>query len=237
MGNLGGIGPARCGADYSRADPALQPTTAAHGLRRASAALLASAPRTHGASGWTTAEQPSMLRRIAEALERAFPPTAVDTSISRRRRLRLGGPRRAPAAGAAAWRVPFDLLCGIERVADTLYDNTRRFARGLPANNALLWGARGMGKSSLVKAIHARSTRTEPQAPGADRDPSRGHREPAAACCICWPRAAGAVCCSATTCRSMPARPATNRSRPCSRAASRAGPAMSCSTRPRTAAT
>lgn len=51
-------------------------------------------------------------------------------------------------------RVPLDLLLGIEAVRDTLYENTRRFADGLPANNALLWGARGMGKSSLVKAIH-----------------------------------------------------------------------------------
>ena len=47
------------------------------------------------------------------------------------------------------------LLKGIDRVRDTLLENTDRFARGLPANNALLWGARGMGKSSLVKAVHA----------------------------------------------------------------------------------
>src|SRR5262245_64252689 len=48
-----------------------------------------------------------------------------------------------------------DLLRGIDRVRDVLVENTERFARGLPANNALLWGARGMGKSSLVKAAHA----------------------------------------------------------------------------------
>ena len=53
-------------------------------------------------------------------------------------------------------RVDLDLLKGVDRQRDTLLDNTRRFARGLPANNALLWGARGMGKSSLVKAVHAR---------------------------------------------------------------------------------
>ena len=52
-------------------------------------------------------------------------------------------------------RVEMGLLRGIDRVRDTLADNTSRFARGLPANNALLWGARGMGKSSLVKAVHA----------------------------------------------------------------------------------
>jgi hypothetical protein len=52
-------------------------------------------------------------------------------------------------------RVEIDLLIGIDRSRDTLVENTRQFARGLPANNALLWGARGMGKSSLVKAAHA----------------------------------------------------------------------------------
>jgi hypothetical protein len=52
-------------------------------------------------------------------------------------------------------RVDLGLLKGIDRVRDTLIENTERFARGLPANNALLWGARGMGKSSLVKAAHA----------------------------------------------------------------------------------
>ncbi len=52
-------------------------------------------------------------------------------------------------------RVEITLLHGIDRARDTLLDNTERFARGLPANNALLWGARGMGKSSLVKAAHA----------------------------------------------------------------------------------
>ena len=52
-------------------------------------------------------------------------------------------------------RVDMPLLRGIDRVRDILHDNTRRFARGHAANNALLWGARGMGKSSLVKAVHA----------------------------------------------------------------------------------
>jgi hypothetical protein len=52
-------------------------------------------------------------------------------------------------------RVDIDLIRGVERVRDILLDNTERFTSGLPANNALLWGARGMGKSSLVKAVHA----------------------------------------------------------------------------------
>ena len=52
-------------------------------------------------------------------------------------------------------RIELGLLKGIDRMRDTLIENTERFADGLPANNALLWGARGMGKSSLVKAAHA----------------------------------------------------------------------------------
>ena len=52
-------------------------------------------------------------------------------------------------------RVDIGLIRGVDRVRDILADNTRRFAAGLPANNVLLWGARGMGKSSLVKAVHA----------------------------------------------------------------------------------
>ncbi len=52
-------------------------------------------------------------------------------------------------------RVDLSLIRGVDRVRDILVENTRRFAAGLPANNVLLWGARGMGKSSLVKAAHA----------------------------------------------------------------------------------
>ncbi|MDQ2092603.1 ATP-binding protein [Rhodalgimonas zhirmunskyi] len=95
------------------------------------------------------------LKRIAGALERMSPP-----------------PGKAPDFGAAdafVWhvepdrlvpvpqvsRVDLSLLIGVDRSRDTLLANTEQFARGLPANNALLWGARGMGKSSLVKAIHS----------------------------------------------------------------------------------
>src|SRR5689334_6684995 len=62
-------------------------------------------------------------------------------------------------------RVEIDLLKGIDRMRDILIENTVRFANGLPANNALLWGARGMGKSSLVKAAHASINRSK----GTDR--------------------------------------------------------------------
>ncbi len=96
-----------------------------------------------------------LLTRIASALERMSPMP----------------PGRASFEGADAFvwhsepegfepvphvnRVPLGLLRGIDRAADQLLANTERFAAGLPANNALLWGARGMGKSSLVKAAHA----------------------------------------------------------------------------------
>lgn len=61
-------------------------------------------------------------------------------------------------------RVPLGLLKGIDSQADQLLANTERFAKGLPANNALLWGARGTGKSSLVKAVHAEVVAATPDA-------------------------------------------------------------------------
>ena len=64
-------------------------------------------------------------------------------------------------------RIDISLLRGVDRVRDLLVENTRRFARALPANNALLWGARGMGKSSLVKAAHAAINREKPTSPAA----------------------------------------------------------------------
>jgi uncharacterized protein len=96
-----------------------------------------------------------LAERIAEALERLAPPAAQDPDFT--------------AADAFVWRpspdrfepvvevnrVALPLLKGIDPQVQTLLENTRRFADGLPANNALLWGARGMGKSSLVKAVHA----------------------------------------------------------------------------------
>ena len=95
-----------------------------------------------------------LLARAVAALERLAPAPAA--------RLDLGAAdafvwearaqQMRPVAKVAA--LPLALLCGIDRAAATLLANTRRFAQGLPANNALLWGARGTGKSSLVKAIH-----------------------------------------------------------------------------------
>ena len=106
----------------------------------------------------------NLLRRIAEALERLSPPPAPPPDLS--------------AAEAFVWhaetgrlepvtqvnRVELALLKGIQPQQDQLLANTQRFAAGLPANNALLWGARGMGKSSLVKAVHAAVNAQMPRA-------------------------------------------------------------------------
>ena len=100
-------------------------------------------------------EDRTVLERIAGALERLAPPAPAEPDFS--------------AADAFIWqsqpetfqpvvkvnRVALSLLKSVEQMRDTLLANTERFARGLPANNALLWGARGMGKSSLIKAVHA----------------------------------------------------------------------------------
>ena len=108
----------------------------------------------------------ALLTRIAEALERLAPAVEANRDLF--------------AADAFVWhasagerdgwlepvpnvsRVPLALLKGIDHQADQLLDNTRRFATGLPANNALLWGARGTGKSSLIKAVHASINAEEP---------------------------------------------------------------------------
>jgi len=96
-----------------------------------------------------------LLHRIAHALERLAPPGPAANDVD--------------AADAFVWhaerewfepvphvnRVPLGLLRGIDRVRDILLENTARFADGLPANNVLLWGARGTGKSALIKAAHA----------------------------------------------------------------------------------
>jgi uncharacterized protein len=96
-----------------------------------------------------------LLRRIAEALERLAPkpPAALDFATADA--FVWHPDRRRLAAVPRVNRVDMSLLKGIDRMRDILVENTERFARGLPANNALLWGARGMGKSSLVKAAHA----------------------------------------------------------------------------------
>ncbi|MDR3421403.1 MAG: ATP-binding protein [Xanthobacteraceae bacterium] len=96
-----------------------------------------------------------VLHRIAEALERVAPPSPPGLDFSAAEAFVWHPEERRLATVARVNRVEMSLLKGIDRVRDLLVENTERFARGLPANNALLWGARGMGKSSLVKAAHA----------------------------------------------------------------------------------
>src|ERR1700720_2246813 len=94
------------------------------------------------------------LESIASHLSAASPkPSAADSLGSADAFVWHPNGRLAPVPRVS--RVDLDLLKGIEQVRDILIENTERFADGLPANNALLWGARGMGKSSLVKAAHA----------------------------------------------------------------------------------
>ena len=99
--------------------------------------------------------QADLLRRIADALERLAPapPPAPDFDAAEAFVWRADTGALAPVKRVN--RIDISLLRGVDRVRDLLVENTRRFARALPANNALLWGARGMGKSSLVKAAHA----------------------------------------------------------------------------------
>ncbi|MBT7768570.1 MAG: DUF815 domain-containing protein, partial [Rhodospirillales bacterium] len=105
-----------------------------------------------------------LLQRIADSLERLAPAPAAKPDLT--------------ASDAYVWhkenewlevvpevnRIELELLQGIEKQRDTLMENTRRFTDGLPANNALLWGARGTGKSSVVKAIHAKINEDKPGA-------------------------------------------------------------------------
>ena len=94
------------------------------------------------------------LARIAEALERLAPAQAKAPDFNAEAYVWHVSPDRLDAVRQVS-RVDLGLLVGVDRSRDTLLENTRHFAAGLPANNALLWGARGMGKSSLVKAVHA----------------------------------------------------------------------------------
>jgi uncharacterized protein len=96
-----------------------------------------------------------LLARIAGALERLAPPPPGAPDFAGAEAFVWHPEGRKLAAVRRVNRVEMSLLKGIDRVRDLLVENTERFARGLPANNALLWGARGMGKSSLVKAAHA----------------------------------------------------------------------------------
>ncbi|MFN3280466.1 MAG: ATP-binding protein [Tabrizicola sp.] len=94
------------------------------------------------------------LDRIAAALERLAPAPMPAPDFTAEAFVWHTRPDRLEPVAQVS-RVDIGLLVGVDRARDTLLENTRHFAAGLPANNALLWGARGMGKSSLVKAVHA----------------------------------------------------------------------------------
>src|SRR3712207_4624355 len=103
------------------------------------------------------------LTRIAEALERLAPPAPEPPSLAGADAFvwhPLPQPWLSPVPQVS--RVGIGLLQGIDQQRDLLLENTLRFACGLPANNVMLWGARGMGKSSLVKAAHAEANRERP---------------------------------------------------------------------------
>jgi predicted AAA+ superfamily ATPase len=104
----------------------------------------------------------ALATRIAEALERLAPPppAPLDLSLADAYVWHPSPAWLVPVRRIA--RVDIALLKGVDRQKSILVENTLRFARGLPANNAMLWGARGMGKSSLVKATHALALAEKP---------------------------------------------------------------------------
>jgi uncharacterized protein len=97
----------------------------------------------------------ALLLRIAEALERLSPPLPLVPDFTLAEAFVWNGKALNPVKKVN--RVDLNLLKGIDLVKEQLLENTLKFARGLPSNNALLWGARGMGKSSLVKAVAAKA--------------------------------------------------------------------------------
>jgi predicted AAA+ superfamily ATPase len=112
----------------------------------------------------TEAELVPLLHRIADALERLAPTAAASNDLDAADAFVWHAEREWLEPVQSVNRVGIGLLRGIDRVRDILLENTRRFADGLPANNVLLWGARGTGKSALVKATHAAVNEARPHA-------------------------------------------------------------------------
>jgi predicted AAA+ superfamily ATPase len=112
----------------------------------------------------TDSDQNALLRRIAEALERLAPPRPASAALESADAFVWHADGERLEAVRKINRVDLGQLKGIDSQRDTLLDNTRRFSQGLPANNALLWGSRGMGKSSLVKAAHGAVNKEKPGA-------------------------------------------------------------------------
>ena len=105
------------------------------------------------------------LDRLLKLIERAVPPAPARPDFAAADAFVWLAASRSLQPVEKVNRVDIDLLKGIDRLRDILKENTERFQRGLPANNALLWGARGMGKSSLVKAVHAGLNAADPHRP------------------------------------------------------------------------
>jgi uncharacterized protein len=110
-----------------------------------------------------------VFERIAAALERLAPAAPAAPRLASADAFSWHPDGRELVPVPKVNRVEMSLLKGIDRMRDVLVENTERFARGLPANNALLWGARGMGKSSLVKAVHASINAAHGRRKGADK--------------------------------------------------------------------
>src|SRR5579885_3808480 len=108
----------------------------------------------------------TLLSRVAEALDRVAPPAPASADMDAAEAYIWHAAGRRLEAVPRVNRVDIDLLKGVDSQKATLLENTRRFANGLPANNALLWGSRGAGKSSLVKAVHAHVNRELGGPPG-----------------------------------------------------------------------
>jgi hypothetical protein len=106
----------------------------------------------------------ALLGRIADALDRLAPPAPQANLLDGADAFVWHAQDERLEAIDKVNRLDIALLKGVDAQRDTLLDNTRRFAKGLPANNALLWGARGTGKSSLVKAVHAAVNTETPSA-------------------------------------------------------------------------
>ena len=104
----------------------------------------------------------NLFNRLVSAVERLAPPPGVEIDLGAANAFVWEPDRGDLRPIAEVKAIPLDLLVGIDRVQDILLGNTERFAAGKPANNALLWGARGMGKSSLVKAIHQKINQDQP---------------------------------------------------------------------------
>ena len=105
-----------------------------------------------------------LLRRIADALDRLAPAATPAIDLDASEAFVWHADRGWLEPVHELNRIEIGLLHGIDRVRDILLDNTERFAAGLPANNVLLWGARGTGKSSLIKAVHAAVNEKHPRA-------------------------------------------------------------------------